>query len=53
MKIETYKYDQGWNKPLNGSLDGPNTFITIFSSLDREQLIEPLEEIKMFLLILF
>ena len=35
MKVDTYLYTKGWNKPFDTSLDGVNTLIIIFASCDE------------------
>ncbi len=35
MRVATYLYTKGWNKPFDTSLDGVNTLIMIFASCDE------------------
>ena len=49
MQLEQYHYGKnGWNQPLNRTLDSENTLILIFSSPNISLIKEPLSQLKIF-----
>jgi len=46
MLLETYLYNDGWNKPLESVLDSKNTLVILFGSSQVEHIQTPLTEIS-------
>jgi hypothetical protein len=43
MLLETYRYTDGWNKPLSATLDSQDTLVIVFGSSSLEKVEAPLQ----------
>jgi len=46
MKLESYIYSDSWDKPLDDTLDSPQSVVFIFASSQLEKIEKPLADVK-------
>jgi len=46
MKLQSYIYDNGWDKPLDASLDSLQSVVFIFASSQLDKIKKPLADVK-------